>query len=205
MQAEGTVFILALIFVFACSLSLTCVSVAQLAYEEQMLDRRYWKELQMASQGMQSIQTHFENLAREKEEVEAKLVRAEEEAGRKVAQAEQRAEAYAREVEDKAKAAVASKTARIQAEFDRRLEGELEKAKADAVLAYRRDRGRAVEQTTTFIEGGVYILGKIKEAFPGQDWSQLPVPTVTDDLVDDEHSAILLEIEEEITCSSIQG
>ena len=49
------------------------MSVAQLAYEEQMLDRRYWKELQTASQSMQSIQTHFENLAREKEEVEADL------------------------------------------------------------------------------------------------------------------------------------
>ncbi|KAK9951537.1 hypothetical protein M0R45_006975 [Rubus argutus] len=149
---------------------------AELAYEEQMLDRRYWKELQTASQGMQSIQTHFENLAREKGEVEAKLLRAEKEAGRKIAQSEERAEVYAREVEDKAKAVVASETARIQAEFDRRLDGELEKAKADAVLAYRRDRGRAVEQTTAFIEGGVYILGKIKEAFPGQDWSQLPVP-----------------------------
>ena len=107
-------------------------------------------------------------------------------------------------MEGKAKAAVASETARIQAKFDRRLEAELEKAKGKAVLTYRRDQGRAVEQTTTFIEGGVYILGKIKDAFPGQDWSQLPVPTVTDDLVEDEHAAILHEIEEEITGSSAQ-
>lgn len=105
---------------------------------------------------MLSIQTAYENLAREKEEVEAKLVRAEEEAGRKVSQAEERAEAYAREVKEKAKAAVASETAQFQAEFDKRLEAELEKAKGEAVLAYCRHRGCAVEQTMAFIEGGVY-------------------------------------------------
>jgi hypothetical protein len=152
-----------------------------------------------------SIQSAYDNLVREKEEVEAKLARAEEEAGRKLAEVEEKAAAYAREVEEKAKSAVASETARMQAEFDKRLEAALDRANNEAVLAYRRDRQRAVEQTTAFIEGGVYILGKIKDAFPGQDWSQLPVPTVTDDLVDDEHTAILHEIEEEIGCSSVQG
>jgi hypothetical protein len=176
----------------------------QLAYEEQLLDRRYWKELQTASQGTLSIQSAYDNVLQQKEELEAKLIRAEEEAGRRIAQAEERANAYAREAEEKAKAAVASEAARIQAEFDKRLDAVLDRAKDEAVLAYRRDRRRAVEQTTAFIEGGVYILGKIKDAFPGQDWSQLPVPTVTDDLVDDEHSAILQEIEEEIACSSVQ-
>jgi hypothetical protein len=177
----------------------------QLAYEEQLLDRRYWKELQTASQGTLSIQSAYDNVLQQKEELEAKLIRAEEEAGRRIAQAEERANAYAREAEEKAKAAVASEAARIQAEFDKRLEAAVDKARSEAVLAYRRDRGRAVEQTTAFIEGGVYILGKIKDAFPDQDWSQLPVPAVTDDLVDDEHTAILHEIEEEISCSSVQG
>lgn len=176
----------------------------QLAYEEQLLDRRYWKELQTASKEVVSIQTAHDTLLRQKEELEAKLLSAEEEAGRRIAQTEERASAYAREVEEKAKVAVASETARIQAEFDKRLEAELEKARGEAVLAYRKDRGRAVEQTTAFIEGGVYILGKIKEAFPSQDWSQLPVPTVTDGLINDEHTAILHEIEEEIGCSSVQ-
>jgi F0F1-type ATP synthase membrane subunit b/b' len=183
---------------------LMCVSVVQLAYEEQLLDRRYWKELQTASQGVASIQSAYDNVLQQKEELEAKLIRAEEEAGRRIAQAEERANAYAREAEEKAKAAVASEAARIQAEFDKRLEAAVDKARSEAVLAYRRDRGRAVEQTNAFIEGGVYILGKIKDAFPGQDWSQLPVPAVTDDLVDDEHTAILHEIEEEIGCSSVQ-
>ncbi|KAK9951501.1 hypothetical protein M0R45_006939 [Rubus argutus] len=115
---------------------------------------------------MLSIQSAYDNLVREKEEVEAKLARAEEEAGRKIAQAEERAEAYAQEVEGKAKAAVASETTRIQAEFDRRLEAELEKAKGEAVLAYRRDRGRAVEQTTAFIEGGCTSLGRSRMPSP---------------------------------------
>jgi F0F1-type ATP synthase membrane subunit b/b' len=193
-----------LLLLFA-DFALMCVSVMQLAYEEQLLDRRYWKELQTASQGVVSIQSAYDNLLQQKEELEAKLVRAEEEAGRRVAQAEERANTYAREAEEKAKAAVASEAARIQAEFDKRLEAAVDKARSEAVLAYRRDRGRAVEQTTAFIEGGVYILGKIKDAFPDQDWSQLPVPAVTDDLVDDEHTAILHEIEEEISCSSVQG
>jgi hypothetical protein len=191
------------VFIFV-DFILMCVSVVQLAYEEQLLDRRYWKELQTASQGVASIQSAYDNVFQQKVELEAKLVRAEEEAGRKLAEVEERAAAYAREVEEKAKAAVASETARMQVEFDKRLEAALDRAKDEAVLAYRRDRRRAVEQTTAFIEGGVYILGKIKDAFPGQDWSQLPVPTVTDDLVDDEHSAILQEIEEEIACSSVQ-
>jgi hypothetical protein len=65
-----------------------CVSVMQLAYEEQLLDRRYWKELQTASQGTLSIQSAYDNLVREKEEVEAKLARADEEAGKKVAETE---------------------------------------------------------------------------------------------------------------------
>ena len=132
-----------------------CVSVMQLAYEEQLLDRRYWKELQTASQGTLSIQSAYDNLVREKEEVEAKLARAEEEAGKKVAETEERAKVYAREVEEKARAAVASETVRIQADFDKRLKAALNEAKDEAVLAYRRDRQRAVEQTTAFIEGGV--------------------------------------------------
>lgn len=59
------------------------------------------------------------------------------------------------------------------------------------VLAYRHDRARAVEQTTTYIDGRVYIQGKIKEAFSEMDWSQPPMSVVTDDLIDDEHKAIL--------------
>ncbi|KAK9929118.1 hypothetical protein M0R45_026226 [Rubus argutus] len=55
----------------------------EMAYEEQLLDRRYWKELQTTSQGMLSVQTANENLAREKEELEAKLVRSEVEAEHK--------------------------------------------------------------------------------------------------------------------------
>ena len=174
--------------------------MVQLAYEEQLLDRRYWKELQTAGQEMASLQSAHGALLRQKEELEAKLRQAEEEASRKIAQAQERASVYAREAEEKANAAVTSETARIQADFDNRLG----KAVDEAVLAYRRDRGRAVEQTTAYIEGGVYILGKIKAAFPGQDWSQLPVPTVTESMVNDEHTAILHEIEEEVGCSSVQ-
>jgi hypothetical protein len=101
------------------------------------------------------------------------------------------------EAEQKAKAAVAAEAVRVKAEYERRLEQDLTKAKKAAVLAYRRDRGRAVEQATAFIDGGVYILGKIKEAFPEQDWSQLPVPELTDELVEDEHKAILEEVDRE--------
>ena len=45
----------------------------QLAYEEQLLDRRYWKELQTASQEVASIQSAHDALLRQKEELEAKL------------------------------------------------------------------------------------------------------------------------------------
>ena len=66
------------------------------------------------------------------------------------------------EAEDKAKAAVAAESARLQVEFDQRLEAALGEAKKEVVIAYRRNRGQAVEQATAYMEGGVYILGKIK-------------------------------------------
>ena len=97
---------------------------------------------------------------------------------------------------------MAAEAVRMKAEYEHRLEEDLRKAKKAAVLAYRRDRGRAVEQATAFIDGGVYILGKVKEAFPEQDWSQLPVPELTDDLVEDEHKAILEEVDFEVTDSA---
>ena len=101
---------------------------------------------------------------------------------------------------------MASETAKIQADFDKRLEEVLGRAKSEAVMAYRRDRGRAVEQMTAYVEGGIYILDKIKEAFPDQDWTQLPAPVLPPDegMVDDEHSAILKEIDEEGTGASSQ-
>jgi hypothetical protein len=167
--------------------------VYQLAYEEQLLDRRYWKELQAVSGQNLGLQDAYANLLKAKDDAEAELAKVKEEAGRLV-----------QEAEEKAKVAVAAEAARIQAEFDKRLEAAVDEAKDGAVLAYRKDRRRAVEQTTAFIEEGVYILGKIKDAFPEQDWSQLPVPVVIDDLVDDEHTAILHEIEEEIECSTVQ-
>lgn len=174
----------------------------KLAYEEQLLDRRYWNELQTANREVVSIQSAYDNLLRGKEELEARLARVEEEAGRKIIETEERASVYAREVEEKAKADVISETVRMQAKFDNHLESAVE----EAVLAYRRDRGRAVEQATAYVEGGIYILGKIKEAFPEQDWSQLPAPElpVTKDMVEDEHKAILREIEEELTGASNQ-
>ena len=176
----------------------------QLAYEEQLLDRRYWKELQAVGCQNLGLQDAYANVLKAKDDAEAELAKVKEDAEAELAKVKEDAYRLVQEAEEKAKVAVAAEAARIQAESDKRLEAALDRARDDAVLAYRRDRRRAVEQTTAFIEGGVYILGKIKDAFPGQDWSKLPVPTVTDDLVDDEHSAILQEIEEEIACSSVQ-
>jgi hypothetical protein len=162
-----------------------------LAYEEMLLDRRCWKELQTVGGQVENLRSGYDSMFEAKERAVAELAKAKEEAGRLV-----------QEAEDKAKAAVAAESARLQVEFDQRLEVALGKAKEEAVLAYRRDRGRAVEQATAYIDGGVYILGKIKEAFPEQDWNLLPVPEVTEGLVDDEHKAILQEIEEELTGGS---
>ena len=166
----------------------------QLAYEEMLLDRRVWKELQMVGGQVENLKSGYETrfgikerAEAELERIKAELDRTKEEPGRLV-----------QEAEEKAKVAVATESARLQVEFDQRLELALGEARKEAVLAYRRDRGRAVEQATAYIDGGVYILGKIKEAFPEQDWSQLPVPELTDDHVDDEHRGILKEIEEEL-------
>ena len=165
----------------------------QLAFEELALDRRVWKEWHTLGGQVENLQNGYDTMFGQKEralaaleETKAELERTKAEAGRLV-----------QEAEDKAKAAVAAESARLQVEFDRRLEAALGEAKKEAILAYRRDRGRAVEQATAYIDGGVYILGKIKEAFPEQDWSQLPVPELTDDHVDDEHRGILQEIEDE--------
>jgi S-methylmethionine-dependent homocysteine/selenocysteine methylase len=157
-----------------------------LAYEEQMLNRRYWLEVQKVGGQLASAESYRVTMEKALHEAEEKMHKAYSDAGRLVEEAEQ-----------KAKAAVAAEAARMKAEYDRRLEESLGKAKEEAVMAYRRDRGRAVEQATAFIDGGTYILGKIKEAFPEQDWSQLPVPELTDDLVEDEHKAILEEIDQE--------
>ena len=187
MQAEGTVSVLhyRYRFLFCPFRWLILVPMVQLAYEEQLLDRRYWKELQTAGQEMASLQSAHGALLRQKEA--SSFVRPRKRpAGRLPKQRRGPVSTPGR--------------SRIQADFDNRLG----KAVDEAVLAYRRDRGRAVEQTTAYIEGGVYILGKIKAAFPGQDWSQLPVPTVTESMVNDEHTAILHEIEEEVGCSSVQ-
>ena len=165
--------------------------VVQLAYEELVLGHKTWDELQKAGRQILSLEDACHNIQKAKEKAEAELAAAVGDAGRRV-----------QEAEEKAKAAVASEAIRMEAEFDKRLEIALGKAKEDAVLAYRRDRGRAVEQATAYMDGGKYILGKIKEAFPEQDWSQLPVPEVTEDFVDDEHRGILQEIEEELTGAS---
>jgi hypothetical protein len=157
-----------------------------LAYEEQILNRRYWLEVQKLSGQLASAESYRVTVERALQEAEEKMHKAYSDAGRLVEEAEQ-----------KAKAAVAAEAVRMKAEYDRRLEESLGKAKEGAVMVYRRDRGRAVEQATAFIDGGTYILGKIKEAFPEQDWSQLPVPELTEDLVEDEHKAILEEIDQE--------
>ena len=149
-----------------------------------MLNRRYWSELKKVGGQLASLEDYRFTLEKANQEAEEKLQRAYADAARRVEEAEQ-----------KANAAVAAEVARIQAEYDRRLEHALGKAKEDAVMSYRRDRGRAVEQATAFIDGGVYILGKIKEAFPEQDWSQLPTPELTEALVEDEHKTILEEID----------
>ena len=174
--------------------------MVQLAYEELVLERRAREELQQVGTQNASLEDECQQLRKAKEKAEADLATVLVDAGRRV-----------EEAEEKAKAVVASEAARRRAEFDKRLEAALGKAKEEAdlavkeaVLAYRRDRGRAVEQTTAYIEGGVYILGKIKDAFPSQDWSQLPVPAVSEGMIDDEHTAILHEIEEEIGNSSVQ-
>ena len=177
------------------------VSVLQLAYEELALDRRVWNEWQTLGGQVANLQDGYDTMFGQKERavaaldgIKAELERTKAEAGRLV-----------QEAEDKAKAAVAAESARLQVEFDRRLEVALGEAKKEAILAYRRDRGRAVEQATAYIDGGVYILGKIKEAFPEQDWSQLPVPELTDDHVDDEHRGILQEIEDELAGAPSQS
>ena len=151
------------------------------------MERRTWEELQNTGRKVASLQDACYNIGAAREKAEAELANVKEEAGRLV-----------QEAEDKAKAAVAAESARLQVEFDQRQEVALAKAKEEAVLAYRCDRGRAVEQATAYMDGRKYILGKIKEAFPEQDWSQLPVPEVTEGFVDDEHKGILQVIEEEI-------
>ena len=170
----------------------------QLAYEEMLLDRRVWKELQTVGGQGENLKSGYETMfgmkeraVAELERIKAELEKTKEEAGRLV-----------QEAEEKAKVAVATESARLQVEFDQRLELAIGEARKEAVLAYRRDRGRAVEQATAYIEGGVYILGKIAEAFPEQDWSQLPVPELTEEQVDDEHRGILKEIEEELAGTS---
>jgi hypothetical protein len=162
------------------------IPVVQLAYEEQVLNRRYWLEVQKVRGQLASADSYRITMEKALQEAEEKMHKAYSDAGRLVEEAEQ-----------KAKVAVAAEAVRIKAEYDRRLEEALGKAKDEAVVAYRRHRGRAVEQATAFIDGGAYILGKIKEAFPDQDWSQLPVPELTEDLVEDEHRAILGEIDQE--------
>ena len=149
-----------------------------------MLNRRYWSEPKKVGGQLASLEDYRFTLEKANQEAEEKLQRAYADAARRVEEAEQ-----------KANAAVAAEVARIQAEYDRRLEQALGKAKEDAVMSYRRDRGRAVEQATAFIDGGVYILGKIKQGFPEQDWSQLPTPELTEGLVEDEHKTILEEID----------
>ena len=151
-----------------------------------MLNRRYWAELRKVGGQLANADSYRFTMEKSLQEAEEKMHKAYSDAGRLVEEAEQ-----------KAKAAVAAEAVRVKAEYERWLEQDLTKAKKAAVLAYRRDRGRAVEQATAFIDGGVYILGKIKEAFPEQDWSQLPVPELTDDLVEDEHKAILEEVDRE--------
>ena len=89
-----------------------------MAYEEQLLDRRYWKELQNAGAKVASLQDACHNIAAAKERAEAELAKVKEEAGR-----------LAHEAEDKAKAAVAAESARLQVEFDQRLEVALGEAK----------------------------------------------------------------------------
>lgn len=147
---------------------------------------------------MARIKSAYDNGLQNRQDLELKFAQVEEEAGRQVREAEERANSFARDVEEKAMAAMASETTRIQIEFNNRLGRAVE----EAVLAYRRDRGRAVEQATAFIDGDVYILSKIKEAFPEEDWSRFPVPEVTEGLVDDEHKAIFQEIEEELDGAS---
>lgn len=159
----------------------------KLAYEEQVLNRRYWAELRKVGGQLANADSYRFTMEKSLQEAEEKMHKAYSDAGRLVEEAEQ-----------KAKAAVVAEAVRVKAEYERRLEQDLTKAKKAAVLAYRRDRGRAVEQATAFIDGGVYILGKIKEAFPEQDWSQLPVPELTDELVEDEHKAILEEVDREV-------
>ena len=173
------------------------VSVLQLAYEEQLLDRRYWKELQSNSRELLSVKSAYENVVKGKELAEAEVAKVKAVAAADCAKLKEETGRLIREAEEKAKAAVASETARLHLEFDRRWEARARKEREVAVMAYRRERGRAVEQATAYIDGGKYILGKIKEAFPSQDWSVLPEPALTEDLIDDEHKAILEEIDEE--------
>ena len=178
-----------------------------MAYEEQLLDRRYWQELRSVGGRVEGLKSACDNLLKSKDSAEAELAKVKEDAAADLAKLKEDAAAdlaklkedagrLVEEAEAKAKAAVASETARLQAEFDKKLAKCLSKAKEEAVLAYRQDRGRAVEQATTYVQGGKYILEKIKGAFPDQDWSVLPEPALTDDLVDDEHQIILEGIEQ---------
>lgn len=133
----------------------------------------------------QSLQDVCATMEKDKHEAETELVKGKSGAGRLV-----------QEAEEKAKAVMASETAPLHAEFDKRLEHTLGRARKEAVMAYRRDQGRAIKQATAYVEGGKYIFGKIEAAFPDQDWSVLPEPDLTEELVDDEHKLILEEIDE---------
>lgn len=105
----------------------------QLTMEEQLLDCWYWKELKSAGTKVAGLQDSCYNLEKAKADAEAEFARVIDDASRMV-----------REAEEKAKTVVASETARLQAEFDRRLEEHLSKERQEVVMAYRRDRARAV-------------------------------------------------------------
>src|ERR1017187_2006687 len=102
-----------------------------------MLNRRYWSELKKVGGQLASLEDYRFTLEKANQEAEEKLQRAYADAARRVEEAEQ-----------KSNSAVAAEAARIQDEYDRRLEHALGKAKEDDVMSYRRDRGRAVEQAT---------------------------------------------------------
>ena len=162
------------------------------------MDRRYWQELRSVGGLSDSLKSAYDNVVKAKDLAEAEVVKVKADAAAELARVLEDAGRLVQEAEEKAKAVVGSETARLQVEYDQKLKKCLGKAKEEAVMAYRRDRGRAVEQATVYVDGGVYILGKIAKAFPEHDWSKLPAPELTEDMVDDEHEAILAEIDKEI-------
>lgn len=170
---------------------------AQLDYEEQLFNRQNYRQLQSVGGQEESLKNAYDTILKAKESAEAEVIKVKMDAAAELARVKDDADRLVRDAEEKAKVVVASETTQLQAEFDKRLEHTVDRAKEEAVLAYRHDRARALEQVTTYIDGGKYILGKIKAAFPGQDWSLLLESVLTDDLIDDEHKLIIEEIEED--------